>query len=306
MRGEKESLCFDRVKKALFFRDGKPICNPFDGRSCFEVDSDSFMKEYSFYCNADFNQNYFGLVENERIEFANIIRTVQPNPSSSEFPDFIFDNGFIEHFQITSSKVTRKGAIHARKEGDFQRRVDVDTEKIKAKWYETPSFGGVQSESWAFQNPEHSHNYLNDSLKQNWERHLASSIKYSGGKEIGIFMIEYPEIALAMCENVYCNWIDGMAKGDMREPESFKEYRLSRDKELLKYIYGFKSAIKYVVFVNSVRCEVIRTENIPYLLCLMPWEYLINTMTVCTISTLSNITIPAPYAEGDEKGDQTS
>lgn len=95
MRGEKEALCFNRVKKDLFFRDEKPICNPFNGRSCFEVDFVSFVKEHFFYCNFDFKQNYFGLLENERVEFANIIRTAKPNPASSEFPDFIFNNGFI-------------------------------------------------------------------------------------------------------------------------------------------------------------------------------------------------------------------
>lgn len=183
--------------------------------------------------------------------------------------------------------------------------MDADAEKLKAEWNQTPSFDRVRSESWAFQNPTHSHDFLMDSFKKNWGRHLASSKKYSGEKEIGIFIVEYTEIALAMCENVYCHWIDGMAQGDMREQESFKEYRLSRDKKLLKYIYGFKSAIKYVVFVNSARCEVICTENIPYLLCLMPWEYLIYPMQVCTMSTLSNITMPAPFAEGDEKSDQT-
>ena len=118
-------------------------------------------------------------------------------------------------------------------------------------------------------------------------------------------MIEYPETALAMCENVYGDWIAGMAQGDMHEQESFKDYRLSRDKELLKYIYGFNSVIKYVVFVNPVRCEVIRTENIPYLIRLMPWEYLVCPMQVCTVSTVSSITIPVAYAEGDEDDDRT-
>ena len=134
---------------------------------------------------------------------------------------------------------------------------------------------------------------------------MESCKKYSSKKDIGIFMIEYPETALAMCENVYGDWIAGMAQGDMREQESFKDYRLSRDKELLKYIYGFNSVIKYVVFVNPVRCEVICTENIPYLIHLMPWEYLVYPMQVCTVSTVSNITMPVAYAEGDEDDDRT-
>lgn len=259
----------------------------------------------SFYCSSDFNKNYFGLLENERFEFADIIRTAKPNPSSSEFPDFIFDNGFIEHFQITSSQVTRKGATHARKESDFRRKVDTETEKLKTEWNITPSFDAVRSESWAFQNPAHSYTFLIDSFKQNWERHLESYQKYSGKKDIGIFMIEYPETALAMCENVYGRWIDGMAQGDMREQESFKDYRLSRDKALLNYMYDFRNEIKYVIFVNPQRVEVIRTENIPYLLQLMPWDYAIYPMQVCTMASIYNISIPNSLAKGDESNDQT-
>lgn len=272
-RGEKESQCLGRVEKGL--------------------------------PSPTFNKSYFGLLPDERIEFANAIRTAKPNPSSSEFPDFIFDNGFIEHFQITSSQVTRKGATHARKESDFQRRVDIETEKLKDAWNKNPSFGTICSESWAFQNPKHSHDFLIESFIRNWKNHMESYKSYSGEKKIGIFMIEYPEIALAMCENVYCKWIDGMSQGDMREQESFKDYRLSRDKKLLNYIYEFRNEIKYVVFVNPVRCEVIRTENIPYLLQLMPWDFAIYPMQVCTMATVHNISIPHSLAKGDEPNDQT-
>jgi len=44
-----------------------------------------------------------------------------------------------------------------------------------------------------------------------------------------------------------------------------------------------------VIFLNLGRCEVIRTENIPFLLEIMPWEYKIQPMKVYTISTTYNI-----------------
>ena len=178
MRGDKEAACFDKIKHALFYKDGMPICNPFDECSAFTTSDSSFAMDYTSYCNLDFVKNYFGLLESECLEFANIIRTAKPNPSSSEFPDFIFDNGFIEHFQITSSQVTRKGATHARKESDFQRKVDTETEKLKTEWNITPSFDAVRSESWAFQIPVHSHKYLMNSFKQNWESHISSSKRF--------------------------------------------------------------------------------------------------------------------------------
>lgn len=57
---------------------------------------------------------------------------------------------------------------------------------------------------------------------------MVSYAKYTGSKQIGIFMVEYPEIALAMRENIYQGWKSGMTQGDIREPEQFNEYRLSR------------------------------------------------------------------------------
>ena len=102
-----------------------------------------------------------------------------------------------------------------------------------------------------------------------------------------------------------CNWINGMAQGDMRGQEEFKEYRLSRDKKLLDYIYKFRKQIKYVIFVNQVRYEVIRTENIPYLLKLMPWDFVINPLVVTNVSTVKNISVPANLGQGGEQDDQT-
>ena len=103
-----------------------------------------------------------------------------------------------------------------------------------------------------------------------------------------------------MYENVYDGWISGMSQGDMREPENFKGYRLSRDKELLKFMYGYKEQIKYAIFVSYYDIEIICLNNIPYLLELMPWEYLIYPMVVNTISILHNISIPVKQENEDK------
>lgn len=244
-------------------------------------------------------------METDRNEFEQILRKAEPNQKLSSFPDLVFANGFIEHFQVTSSAVTRKGSNHAKKESEFNHRVEDETKKIEDEWNQTPSFDEVRSKSWAFTNPTHSHDFLITSFKSNWEHHMDSYRKYNGAKEVGIFMVEYPEFALTMSENVYCDWINGMAQGDMRGQEKFKEYRLSRDKKLLEYIYQFREQIKYVIFVNRVRHEVIRTENIPYLLKLMPWDFVIYPLVVTTVSTVKNISVPANLGQGGEQDDQT-
>lgn len=305
MRGEQESKCLDFIRQAVFCKKGHPVENPFTHKTYLGVSDDEFKKDRILLVNSECHKSYFGLTENDREEFESILRTAKPNPDLSRFPDFVFDNGFIEHFQITSSKVTGKGATHTRKGSEFRRTVDTETKEIESEWSETPSFDEVRSKSWEFPNPEHSYKFLFTSFKSNWEHHMESYAKYTGSKQIGMFMIEYPEFALAMCENIYQDWIDGMSQGDMREQEDFKEYRLSRDKNLLQYVYQFKDEVQYVVFLNHMRIEVIRTENIPYLIKLLPWDYVIYPLMVNTVASVYNISVPADSKQEGEIDDKT-
>lgn len=305
MRGEQESNCLNFIRQAVFCKEGHPVENPFTRKTYLDVSDDEFKKDRIWLVNSECHKSYFGLTENDREEFESILRTAKPNPDLSKFPDFIFDNGFIEHFQVTSSSVTRKGATHTRKESEFRRTVDTEIKEIESEWNETPSFDEVRSKSWTFLNPTHSYEFLCESFRSNWKHHLESYKKYTGSKQIGIFMVDYPEIALAMCENVYHGWIDGMSQGDMREQEEFKEYRLSRDKNLLKYVYQFRNEIKYIIFINHARFEVICTENIPYLIKLLPWDYVIHPLQVTTLDSVYNIIVPTDFKQGDETGDKS-
>lgn len=303
MRGERELKCLNIVRDAIFRKDGKPMQNPFTCKTYLDVSDDEYKKDRIWFVNSECHKSYFGLVENDREEFESVLRVAQANPDASNFPDFVFENGFIEHFQVTSSSITRKGATHTRKESEFLRTVDTETKRIESEWDGTPSFDEVRTKSWEFSNPAHSYDFLVDSFRSNWEHHMKSYQKYIGSKQIGIFMVEYPEFALAMCENVYHDWIDGMSQGDMREQEEFKQYRLSRDKKLLEYIYQFKNEIKYVIFLNQERFEVIRTENIPYFIKLLPWDYVIYPLQVTTVASVYNISEPADQKPGDEIDD---
>lgn len=93
-------------------------------------------------------------------------------------------------------------------------------------------------------------------------------------------MIEYTDMALEMFENIYSDWKNGMSQGNMRAPERILDYRLSRDKAMLEYIYGYRNQIKYVVFVYSSGVEVIRVENIPYITNLLPCQYTVIAKNV--------------------------
>lgn len=61
-----------------------------------------------------------------------IIESAISNPEPNEFPDFIFDGGFIEHFQVTSSIENRKGSVHSKKKSNYK----VEIEKLKMELWE--------------------------------------------------------------------------------------------------------------------------------------------------------------------------
>ena len=91
MRGEAEQNCFEVVKK---------------------------------------NQNYENFVAmsyKDRDLIKDIFEKAKPNENLNAFPDFIFDNGFIEHFQVTSSAEGRKGSLMEREKAglhqDYNERV---------------------------------------------------------------------------------------------------------------------------------------------------------------------------------------
>ncbi|EGW0025437.1 hypothetical protein D3I47_01985, partial [Enterococcus faecium] len=42
-------------------------------------------------------QCYFGLSVPDIEEFKELLKTIEPNPSSNKFPDFIYRKGFLEH-----------------------------------------------------------------------------------------------------------------------------------------------------------------------------------------------------------------
>ena len=292
MRGEQENRCLQTIRDGIFSSNGKLLQNPFTGKTYKEVSVEEFLVEKIWFTNSDCRKCFFGLMEEDRIEIEKILFLAKPNENASEFPDFIFDNGFIEHFQITSSKVTRKGATHKKEESAFDAKVAKETEALEKEWNEPPSYLEAKSKSWTFTNPEHSYEYLEESFRTVWKYHIGSLNKYCGNKDVVIFMIVYTVFALAMTEQVYAKWKDGMSSGDMREEEKFKFYRLSRDKKLLNFISQYKDKIKYVIFAYCNGFEIIRLENIPYLLNLMPWDYYIYPLVAWKVASVGNISVP--------------
>ena len=178
-------------------------------QKCFEVVKNDFMKEYP--------TRFFGLnceeIKNIKVLFA----TAKINEKISEFPDIILNDGFIEHFQITSSKENKKGAVHIKELTDFKSRIRKEMTEIQVN-------RDFSEKHWTMPYSEHSYENLVRSFKKNWNNHIESFEKYKGKKDISIFMIQYSDMALEMYENVYENWIDGMSNGDLRKTEKLNCY----------------------------------------------------------------------------------
>lgn len=245
-------------------------------------------------------KKYFGLFQEDIEEIDDILRSAKPNDKDNQtvFPDFVFENGFIEHFQITSSKTNKKGAEHLKKLSLFKNEVEKEAKRFKEDCNTNSDSNKIRSKHLAMKYPEHNYEYLCESFKKNWENHIASYNKYMGNKNIGIFMIEYTDNALEMYENVYNDWVDFMTNGDLREPENVKTYRLTRDKALLNYIYSFKENMKYVMFVYEKECEIIKLENIPYLLKILPWDYVIAPYMGTTLfSSIYSLNVQNPISQ---------
>lgn len=267
MRGEKEQKCFEYMCSILF------TSRPFQGKNVYSVSDDEFLKCPYVYEAHSRGHLFFGMTQEEIRNFENVFRCARPNPNLNDFPDFVSDKGIIEHFQVSSSQTSRKGGSeHQRKHAEFQKKVNAEEAALKEKMQQFPSPYEVQSVKHGFQYPQHSYQDFCKSFKKSWEHHASRIDTYKGNKDTTIFMVEYLDGALHMCENFTVSDLKKDAFwGDMLRQEKYAYYRLSLDKELLNYIYTFKNKVDYIVLVTDMAPpEVIQLDAIPDLIKLNP------------------------------------
>lgn len=287
MRGENEKRCFDIVIQSIF------KINPFNSKLPHEVSEEDFLKQRVLYEQFSTVDKFFGLSDADAIKFERVLRDAMPNPKNSEFPDFVSKLGFVEHFFVTSSMTNRKGSFHKKEEVIFMERVKEEEEQFKKEINVNPSFGEVKSIHHTFHFPKHTHEYFMKSFMDTWKNHISSYEKYQGIKEVSVFMIEYQDMALRMREDfgdVKCEvWY-----GDMLcSQKCYNYYRLSRDVELLNFVYKFKDKINFVIMVCGNNVEIICVENIPELLKLIPYKFEINAPSnIYQQTSLYNICVP--------------
>ncbi len=264
MRGETEQYCFDLVKQYLYK----------DVFFAMSIDDEEIIRD-AFDKSA-------------------------PNSQLSEFPDFIFDKGFIEHFQVTSSFENRKGSTMERERSGIER----DYQRKEQEVLSNASDGQVEIHSIStdpYWHEPHSYEKFIKSFKSKFEKHLKSLDKYDGVKDYKIFMIEYSDSALRMSKKVPENLMLEVSYGDLLIREN-PTYRLSRDSELLSYIYGMRNKIDYVIFVNDgilgdVFVDVINTKNVLEIIKLLYDGYEFHC--AMTGSSKVGFAVSVPNIEGD-------
>lgn len=190
----------------------------------------------------------------------------KPNPNVSNFPDFIFDGGFIEHFQVTSAMETKKGDKQRIAELEFEKESEIFLEELKLEYENSkPCHGRLTTDVLEMVSPEYSYECFVKSFKRNFENHINSLEKYQGDKLIGIFLVEYSGARIKVM------------KGD----RFLKFYKIEYDKDMLLYLQTFADKLKYVICFwgdtqgdkyGDMSCEIVELSKIPKLLSKVPQD----------------------------------
>ncbi len=234
---------------------------------------------------------YFGTTLEDCEQIKRIVLSAEPNPENSRFPDFISEEGFIEHFQISSGKTTRNGSLHKRDIAKFNSDYESGLEEFKENTNKNLEIGVCKSYCLDMEYKEHSYENLVSSMQASWKHHMDGLRKYNGVKKVGIFLIEYNEMALSMIEDKYAS-MNGLGIGDLRSQECFSDYRLSRDIHMFDFLYEYRDNIQYVIYVCSTYIEIIKVENIFKIKSLLPWEYRIAPMHMTEHRATYAISVP--------------
>ncbi len=265
MRGEAEQHCFGLVKEQLY------------------------------------TENFFAMSYEDDEVIRAAFNEAKPNPSASEFPDFIFKDGFIEHFIVTSSSENRKGATMAREKSQIHREFQ---EKVNKSIENVPDNGiTIQSvQTTTHWHKTHSYENFAKSFRSNFENHVLSLNKYEGPKKHGIFMIEYTDMALKSVKNYPQDLMTDVSYGDLLQREN-PAYRLSRDIQLLNYIYERRADIEFVIFVNEsgfhgTLVDVIKTQNALEIVKLLHEGYSFHCAMIASSESGIGVIVPDDLGDG--------
>lgn len=121
-----------------------------------------------------------------------LLNKMKANTNSNKFPDFVFKDSFIEHFEVTSSLENRKGSNQKRQ----SKILKENSQKDFLKQMNDNNLNNLIMSSYNREFEEHSHKYITASFKKNWKTNIKSFEKTDSLYKTGIFLIEYKDTVL--------------------------------------------------------------------------------------------------------------
>lgn len=256
MRGVRERESLKRVKDYLFCHKEKQF-NLMMSPYYYEINDNDVLKNIETYILLRRNC-YNGIKFEDIQDLFKALLFAKENPQKSEFPDFILDNGWIEHFQITSSKETNKGSKKEISTADFERKIKNEELEFK-KHCELNAVPGFEDcKSWRKEDVVHSYQSFQNSFDNQLAHHLESSKKYYSNSDLKIFLIEYGDVGLEMIEEFSEKDFEGGNR-----PKHYWNYRIRKDKEMLEKLFSLNDRLDYVIFENHEDVEIVKINKIP-------------------------------------------
>lgn len=271
MRGDTERLNLKTVKEFFFYYKERNF-EMMIRNLHYELTDDDLMENIRDYIQRH-RDSFYGVVFEDIAEVFQAINKSKENINPSEFPDFIFEKGFIEHFEITSSNETKKGSTKKIDQFLFDKEISPKIKEFN-RFCDNMEVGETRSESWSKKDVCHSYENLEKSFKNNLTKHIGSANNYSGKKDLKIYLVEYRDFGIDMCEDIDSNL--EYFENNKKNPEHCWNYRLSKDKNMLKYIYYYKDNIDNIIMNYHDYCEIIKIASILSIIKYMPYEFKIT------------------------------
>lgn len=208
--------------------------------NCLNLIKDNFFtrskKANKVFDNSDF------------LKMAKILDGARHNENHNNFPDFFFDGGIIEHFEVTSSNETnKKGSEYRTEEASNKRKTDNYFKQCDEEFIKCPHKPNTMRTATVEETYEcFSYDGFVKSFKRNSEKHLNSLSNSKYSKQVVVFLIEQQSAALNVYEHGRFN----------------RFYKLSEDKKILQYIKKSFIDVDYIIFKVADMYEIIDLSKI--------------------------------------------
>ena len=238
--------------------------------------------------------SWHGISYSDYEEFYSLLTSVISNDTTgkTEFPDFISENGFIEHFHVTSGKSTCKGYDITTQKSKMQNNHESFMKNVDDILKKNDDNGVLRSRyHTSFCRKNDSVENFHKSFKNCWENHINHLHNYMGNKHLSCFLVSSDDVlVIHECMKDENN----IFFGDLAHRKNIK-FCLSYDIDLLNYIYEYNLDVDYVIYynINWNYVEVLKVTNIPAIKNFLPQhKYELYPLMAVETSSTYGIHIP--------------